>query len=127
MGTGLEPSQLLVVIQQYIVRIPSSKYLQNKQQNNYDVRSTLCPHILGTPPLPPTLTLQLMYFVCETQQTVRSYLSQLLHSDHPVPITIKEFEGLLQAVDVLPGELPVRAESLSVPGHSWAGSASITL
>ena len=120
MGTGLEPSQLLVVIQQQIVRIPSSKYLQNKQQNNYDVRSTLCPHILGTPPLPPTLTLQLMYFVCETQQTVRSYLSQLLHSDDPVPITIKEFEGFFQAVDVLPGELSVRAESLRVPGHCEA-------
>ena len=56
-----------------------------------------------------------------------SHLAQLLHSDHAVSITIKEFEGLFQAVDVLPGGLPVRAESLCVPGHSWAGSASITL
>ena len=55
-----------------------------------------------------------------------SHLAQLLHSDHAVSITIKEFEGLLQAVDVLPGELPVRAESLCVPGHGWAGSAGIT-
>ena len=61
-----------------------------------------------------------MYFVCETQQTLRSYLAQLLHSDDPVPITIKEFEGFFQAVDVLPGELSVRAESLRVPGHCEA-------
>ena len=57
-----------------------------------------------------------------------SHLAQLLHSDDAISITIKEFEGLLQAVDVLPGGLPVRAESLCVPGHSWAaGSAGITL
>ena len=61
-----------------------------------------------------------------TLEVSLSHLAQFLHSDHPVSITIKQFEGLFQAVDVLPGELPVRAESLSVPGHSWAGSASIT-
>ena len=58
--------------------------------------------------------------------SLQSHLAQLLHRDHPVSITIKQFEGLFQAVDVLPGELPVRAESLCVPGHGWAGSVSIT-
>ena len=68
------------------------------------------PHTLHSPLLPP----QSQCFHSET------HLAQLLHGDNSISITIKQFEGFFQAVDVLPGELSVRAESLGVPGHCLA-------
>ena len=56
-----------------------------------------------------------------------SHLAQLLHSDHAVSITIKEFEGLLETLHVLPGELPVRAQPLRrVLGHDVTDVADVT-
>lgn len=48
-----------------------------------------------------------------------TYLAKLLHCNSPIAITIKKFEGLLETLDILPGQLPVRAESLCVLGHGY--------
>ena len=45
------------------------------------------------------------------------YLAKLLHCYSPVAITIEKFEGLLETLDILPGQLAVRAEPLCVLGH----------
>ena len=45
------------------------------------------------------------------------YLAQLLHCNSAVAITIEKFEGLLETLDILSGQLPVRAEPLCVLGH----------
>ena len=39
-----------------------------------------------------------------------AHLSQLLDGDLSIPITVKQGEGLLEAVDVAGGDLPVRAD-----------------
>ena len=48
-----------------------------------------------------------------------AHLSQLLDGDLSIPITVKQGEGLLEAVDVAGGDLPVRADPEGGgPGHN---------
>ena len=57
---------------------------------------------------------------------VSGHLAELVHGDDPVPITVKQFEGLLEAVDVLARQLPVRAEPLRVLRHAVLQRSSLT-
>ena len=70
--------------------------------------------------VPPHSTLSSPPPASQSMFSFLTHLAQLLHSDNSISITIKQFEGFFQAVDVLPGELSVRAESLGVPGHCLA-------
>ena len=58
---------------------------------------------------------------------VCGHLAELVHGDDPVPITVKQFEGLLEAVDVLARQLPVRAEPLRVLGHAVLQRSGLTV
>ena len=47
---------------------------------------------------------------CDDWAALTAHLSQLLDADLSIPITVKQGEGLLQAVDVAGSDLPVRAD-----------------
>ena len=50
------------------------------------------------------------FFLTNIQHWSCPHLSQLLDADFSISITVKQGKGLLQAVDVAGGDLPVRAD-----------------
>ena len=59
------------------------------------------------------------FFLTNIQHWSCPHLSQLLDADFSISITVKQGKGLLQAVDVAGGDLPVRADPEGGgPGHN---------